>query len=133
MILTGHQDPLRRLLVGSPPLAARFSAVTGFPGYTPAQLAAIFASLAVEAGFALTPAAASTAATVLARAGGHSRGSARLAVRLLDQATADQARRITAPHPPEPAAPGTILPAGIPGQLHTPDLPDDHEWPGLYL
>ena len=66
-------------------------------------------------------------------ADGHRIGSARLAVRLLDQVTASQARRITAAsQAPEPAALSSILAARIPGHLHTPDLPDDDEWPGLY-
>jgi hypothetical protein len=97
VILAGQAGPLRDLLRASPPLAARFPAVIDFPGYTAGQLAAIFATLAGEAGFTLTPDAARQAAAVLAQAGGdHGPGSARLAARLLDQATASQARRVTA-------------------------------------
>ena len=96
VILAGQADPLRDLLRTNPALAARFPAVIDFPGYTAGQLAAIFATLAGEAGFTLTPEAARKAATVLAQAeADHRSGNARLAVRLLDQATASQARRIT--------------------------------------
>jgi ATPase family associated with various cellular activities (AAA) len=96
VILAGRQGPLRDMLHADPALAARFPAVIGFPGYTAGQLAAIFATLAGEAGFTLTTGAARKAATVLARAEvGHGSGNARLAVRLLDQVTARQARRIT--------------------------------------
>ena len=59
VILAGQAGPLRDLLRASPPLAARFPAVIDFPGYTAGQLAAIFATLAGEAGFTLTPDAAS--------------------------------------------------------------------------
>jgi hypothetical protein len=55
VILAGQPSPLRDLLRASPPLAARFPAVIGFPGHTAGQLAAIFATLAGEAGFTLTP------------------------------------------------------------------------------
>ena len=90
------------MLRTSPALAARFPAVIDFPGYTAGQLAAIFATLAGEAGFTLTPEAARKAAVVLAQAeADHGSGNARLAVRLLDQATASQARQVTtASQPP---------------------------------
>jgi AAA lid domain/ATPase family associated with various cellular activities (AAA) len=135
VILAGQAGPLQALLAASPPLAARFPAVIDFPGYTPAQLAAIFAALAREAGFTLTPAAAAKAAAVLAAAESGSRaGSARLAVRLLDQATASQARRITAmPQPGDPVALSTIRPADIPARLDPCRPPDEDHWPGQYL
>jgi hypothetical protein len=79
VILAGQQGPLRDMLHASPALAARFPAVIDFPGYTAVQLAAIFAALAGEAGFALTPDAARKAAAVLAEAD-HGAGNARLAV-----------------------------------------------------
>jgi hypothetical protein len=82
VILAGEASPLRDLLRVSPPLAARFPAVIDFPGYTAGQLAAIFATLAGEAGFTLTPDAASKAATVFAQAeGDHGASNARLPVR----------------------------------------------------
>ena len=55
VILAGQAAPLRGMLAASPALAARFPAVIDFPGYTAAQLAGIFAILAGEAGFTLTP------------------------------------------------------------------------------
>jgi hypothetical protein len=71
-------------------------AIIDFPGYTPGQLAAIFTTLAAEAGFTLTPAAKRKAAAVLAHAeAGQASGNARLAIRLLTQVTAAQAHRIT--------------------------------------
>ena len=134
VILAGRTGPLRDLLSTNPALAARFPVIIDFPGYTARQLAAIFATLAGEAGFTLTPGAARKAATVLAHAeAGHGCGNARLAVRLLDQATASHARRITtAPQSPDPATLTTIDAADIPEHVHPPDPPAD-DWPGQYL
>jgi hypothetical protein len=69
-------------------------------------------------------AAARKAATVLALAeGGHGSGDARLAVRLLDQATASQARRVTsASQSPD-----------MSGHMQPYEPPADDEWPGQYL
>jgi hypothetical protein len=134
VILAGRASPLRDLLRASPALAARFPAVINFPGYTAGQLAAIFATLAGEAASPSPPGAARKAATVLAQAeaGRHS-GNARLAVRLLDQATASQSRRITtAPQPRDPATLTTIEAADMPGTVHPHDPPAD-DWPGQYL
>ena len=55
VILAGHKALLHELLQASPPLAARFPAIIDIPGYTAAQLPAIFAELAAEAGSTLTP------------------------------------------------------------------------------
>jgi len=66
VILAGQAEPLRELLRTAPPRAARFSAVIDFPGYTPAQLAAVFGFLADGAGLSLTREAECKAATVLA-------------------------------------------------------------------
>jgi AAA lid domain len=61
-------------------------------------------------------------------------GNARLAVRLLTQVTATQARRITtASKPPDPAALSTIAVADIPGHLDPDDPATDDERPGQYL
>ena len=134
VILAGQAGPLRDMLHANPALAARFPAVIDFPGYTAGQLTAIFTTLASEAGFTLTPEAARKAATVLAQAeAGHGSGNARLAVRLLGQATASQARRITTAAPsPDPAALSTIDAADIPGHVRPPAPPAD-DWPGQYL
>jgi Cdc6-like AAA superfamily ATPase len=134
VILAGRASPLRDLLRADPALAARFPAVIDFPGYTAGQLAVIFSTLAGEAGFTLTPDAARKAATVLAQAeAGHHSGNARLAVRLLDQATASQSRRITTvPQPRDPAALSTIDAADMPGHVH-PHAPPADDWPGQYL
>ena len=135
VILAGQAAPLRGMLAASPALAARFPAVIDFPGYTTAQLASIFAALAGEAGFTLTTTAARKAAGVLAQADrGHGSGNARLAVRLLDQVTASQARRITmASHSPDPATLITIRAADIPGHIQPHDPPAEDKWPGQYL
>ena len=134
VILAGRAGPLGDLLRASPALAARFPVVIDFPGCTAGQLAAIFAALAGEAGLTLTPDAARKAAAVLAGAEvGDRSGNARLAVRLLDQATARQARRITtASQPSDPATLGTIDAADIPAHVQPPDPPAD-DWPGQYL
>jgi ATPase family associated with various cellular activities (AAA) len=81
VILAGHKDHVADLLASSPPLGARFPVAIEFPGYTPRQLAAIFATLADQAGFTLSPAAGRNAAAVLAQtAGGGGPGNAWLAV-----------------------------------------------------
>jgi hypothetical protein len=56
IILSGRKQELHALLAASPALAARFPAVIDFPGYTPAQLAAIVTALASDAGLCLTSA-----------------------------------------------------------------------------
>ena len=134
IILAGHKDPVGELLDASPPLAARFPAVIEFPGYTPSQLAAIFATLAGEAGFTLAPAAAGKAAATLAVTdGGPGPGNARAAVHLLDQARAAQARRIAhIPGGPGRAALTMITADDIPGHLQFRD-PDPDQPPGHYL
>ena len=132
VILAGQAAPLRGMLAASPALAARFPAVIDFPGYTAAQLAGIFAALAGEAGFTLTPAAARKAAAVLAEAD-RGAGNARLAVQLLDAVTVSQAHRVTtAPPPRDPATLSTIDAADIPEHVHAPGPPAD-DWPGQYL
>jgi stage V sporulation protein K len=131
VILSGQAVPLRALLAASPPLAARFPAIIDFPGYTTAQLAAIFTTLTHEAGFSLTPAATAKAAAILAASGA---GSARLAVRLLDQTAACQALRITStPQPHDSAMLATIRATDIPAHLDLRSLPDEDRWPGQYL
>lgn len=86
IILSGRKDPLDVLLAASSALAARFPAVADFPGYTPAQLAAIVTALASEAGLCLTSGAQRKAAAVLADAERrHATGNARLAFRLLNR------------------------------------------------
>jgi len=119
------------MLRASPALAARFPAVINFPGYTAAQLAAIFAALASEAGFTLTPGAPCKAAAVLAEVG-HGAGNARLAVRLLDHAAVSQARRVT------PSSSPPIRPRLAPSTRRTyprTSMPTTRadDWPGQYL
>jgi hypothetical protein len=135
IILSGHADPLRDLLRTSPPLSARFPAIIDFPGYTPAQLGAVFTTLAAEAGFTVTPAATRKATAVLARAEADQvSGNARQAVRLLTQAAASHAHRTLAPsQPQDPAALTTIAAADIPEHLHPHDQDTDDQWPGQYL
>jgi hypothetical protein len=134
VILAGRARPLGELLRASPALAARFPAVIDFPGYTADQLAAIFAALAEEAGFALTPAAACKAGTVLGQAESRHRScNARLGVRLLDQATSSQADRIMALPTPDPVTLSTISPDDIPGHTHLDEPITDGERPGQYL
>jgi hypothetical protein len=139
VILAGQADQLRSLLHATLTLASRFPAAVDFPGYTAAQLAQIFATLAGEAGFTLTPGAARAAGAVLGRAqGDRAGGSARLAVWLLDQATASQARRITTVRQsPSPAALCTISAADIPDQMQLQGSPEPartgEERPGPYL
>ena len=109
------------MLAANPALAARFPAVINFPGYTAGQLAAIFAALAGEAGFTLTPGAPCKAAAVLAEVG-HGAGNARLAVRLLDHAAVSQARRVTTIlQPSDPATLSAIDAADIPAHVHAHD------------
>lgn len=134
VILAGQPGPVGALVAASPALAARFPATIEFPGYTPAQLSAIFAALASEAGFTLTPVALAKAAAVLAATGARrGPGNARRAVRLLAQAAASHARRITAAQPGDPAALSMICAADIPPVLHHYDPPVDDQRPGQYL
>jgi hypothetical protein len=135
IILSGRKDPLHALLAASPALAARFPAIIDFPGYTPAQLAAIVTALATEAGLCLTSDAQRKAAAVLADAEKHSAtGNARLAVRLLNQATANQGRRVVAVSDRlDPAALATICADDFPGQLPVEDSTSNQQWPGQYL
>jgi hypothetical protein len=135
IILSGRKDPLHALLAASPALAARFPAVIKFPGYTPVQLAAIVTALASEAGLCLTADAQRKAAAVLAEAEKrHATGNARLAVRLLNQATTSQGLRVTAASGRlDPAELATICPDDIPEQLPVQDSPTDHQPPGQYL
>jgi SpoVK/Ycf46/Vps4 family AAA+-type ATPase len=134
VILAGRPSPLSDLLSASPALAARFPAVIDFPPYDAGQLAAIFATLAGEAGFTLTPAAAARAAAVLAQAErDHGSGSARLAVRLLDEVIAGQACRVAVVSGPrDPAILGTITAADIAAHL-PPAGQAARDWPGQYL
>jgi len=136
VILAGQAAPLQGLLHGFPALAARFRAVVDFPGFTPRELAVIFGSLSDESGLTLTPAAETKAAGVLARAeGDYGSGSARLAVRLLNQATRLQARRVAAAPGPDGdlSALDTLTEADIPDQLHAEWAPAEEGQPGLYL
>jgi hypothetical protein len=132
MILAGDAEPLHGLLDDYPALAARFPAVVDFPAYTPGQLAAVFTTLAGEAGFTLTAAAKRRAAYLLERAAKGAEGaSARLAVWLLDQATARQARRIADPGGLGPAALCTLRAADFPDE---PELAGAEAWrDGRYL
>jgi hypothetical protein len=135
IVLSGQPGPLREMLAASPALAARFPAVINFPGYTPAQLASVFAALAGEAGFTLAPDAPAKAAAVLAQAeAGRPCGNARLAVQLLNRAVTAQADRITAAtQPPDPAALAAICAADIPGHLDPAVPPAPGQRPGQYL
>jgi ATP-dependent exoDNAse (exonuclease V) alpha subunit len=134
IILSGRKDPLHALLAANPALAARFPAIIDFPGYTPAQLAAIVTALASDAGLRLTADAQRKAAAVLADAEKrHATGNARRAVRLLNQATTSQARRVTgAAGRLDPAALATIRADDIPGHL-PPEDPASDQRPGQYL
>lgn len=130
MILAGQARPLG----ASPALAVRFPAVIDFPGYTASQLTAIFTTLAEETGLTLTPAAASKVSAVLGQPESRNpAGNARLAVRLLDQATSRQARRIMGLPAPDPAALTTISPDDIPGHIYLNEPITYDERPGQYL
>jgi AAA lid domain-containing protein len=134
VILAGRAGPLGELLRANPALAARFPAIIDFPGYTADELAAVFAALAEEAGFTLIPAAAGKVATILGQTESRRRsGNARLAVRLLDQATTSQARRIAALSTPDLAILSTISPDDIPGHVQLDRPVTDDEQPGQYL
>jgi hypothetical protein len=136
VVLAGQEEPLGRLLRGIPPLAARFRAVIHFPGFTPGELSAIFVTLADEAGLKLTTAARAKAAAVLAQAQGDDvPDNARLAVALLNQATAAQAGRLAAwpSRNQTPVALATISEGDIPDRLSPETGSVDDDWPGQYL
>ena len=133
VILAGRAGPLSDLLHASPALTAPFPAVI-CPPYDAGQITAIFAALVGEAGLTLNPDTVARTTAVLAQAErDHGSGSARLAVRLLDEATSRQARRIAAiPGPRNPAILSTVTVADIPAHLSPGDEPA-HDWPGQYL
>jgi hypothetical protein len=135
LILAGQAEPLRELLHAAPPLAARFSAIIDFPGYTPAQLAVIFGVLAEEAGLTLTTQARGRAAAVLTQAEiGQASGNARLAVRLLKQVTVTQALRVTTLQGPAHAdALRKVIKSDVPEFLESVNLPAEEARPGQYL
>ena len=136
VILAGEAEPLGRMLRGIPPLEARFRAVINFPGYTPRELSAIFVALAGEAGLRLTSRARAKAAAVLAQADSdRAPGNARLAVGLLNQATAAQARRLAAWSSRNQTAVAltTVNEMDIPDRLSPGTVPPDDGRPGQYL
>jgi hypothetical protein len=136
VILTGVKDPLLQWLHGYPQLAARFLAVVDFPGYAPRQLSAVFGELADDAGLRLTVAARRKAAAVLELAAhGKSSGNARLAVRLLNEVRAVQARRVSRGHGSDKdlAELVTITEADIPERLLPDEAIRDDDRPGPYL
>jgi ATPase family associated with various cellular activities (AAA) len=135
VILAGEAEPLGRMLRGIPPLEARFRAVIDFPGYTPRELSAIFVALAEEAGLRLTSKARAKAAAVLAQAeSDHAPGSARLAVGLLNQVTAAQARRLAvwSSRNQTAVALTTVNETDIPDRLSPGTIPLDDDRPGQY-
>jgi Holliday junction resolvasome RuvABC ATP-dependent DNA helicase subunit len=119
VILAGPGTPVREFLLGNPGLAARFPVTIEFPGYTGEELTAIFTARAQEAGFTLTAGARDKVRDLLVKNASQSGGSsARLAIGLLDQATAQQARRIMTGTGPVPGtALRELLAADIPGRL----------------
>jgi hypothetical protein len=86
-------------------------------------------------GLCLTSDAQRKAAAVLAEAEKrYATGNARLAVRLLNQATTSQGRRVTAAsHRPDPAELTTICAGDIPALLPVEDSSSDQQRPGQYL
>jgi stage V sporulation protein K len=138
VVLAGRPPELRTLLLAIPALATRFPVAIDFPGYTTRELTAILITLATEAGFTLTSAAADKASAVLEEANDDAAsGTARLAVQLLDQATVSQARRIaTALQLQESAELGIIHAADMPGRVRpllSESAPTDSQRPGQYL
>ncbi len=105
VILAGPGTPIRQFLLDNPDLAGRFPVTIEFPRYTGDELAAIFSSRAQEAGFTLAAGASDEARALLVSNSSHPGGdSARLAIGLLDQAAACQARRIMTGTAPVPVA-----------------------------
>ena len=101
----------------NPGLASRVPSIITFPPYSPAELGEIFAYRAREAGFTITPAAAAKAGTLISRSGRAARaGSARLAMRLLDEAAVEQARRVMG-EGADSGALAVLTEADIPDQL----------------
>ena len=134
MILAAQARPLGGAAPGQPGPGRRFPAAIDFPGYTADQLTAIFAALAAEAGFTLTPTAARKAYVMLGQAESHRpSGNARLAVRLLDQTTSSQAHRIMRLPAPGPAVLRSISPDDLPRQIHLDEPVTGDERSGQYL
>jgi Holliday junction resolvasome RuvABC ATP-dependent DNA helicase subunit len=115
VILAGPAEPLRRLLDSGPDLTSRVPHIITFAPYAGSELAAIFARRAAEAGFTLTSDAAAKADALFGQPSpAVLAGSARLAIRLLDQAAVHQGRRVIAS--PDPAEFTVLIAADIPDQ-----------------
>jgi hypothetical protein len=136
VILAGHKALLHEFAPGQPAAGRPLSGHNRHPRLYRRPAVGHFAELVAEAGSTLTPDATRKAAAVLSQAeDGRGCGNARLAVRLLTEATAGQAHRITtnARRLQDPAALGTICVQDIPEHLHTNDPTASESQPGLYL
>ncbi|MBO0806406.1 MAG: AAA family ATPase, partial [Nocardiopsaceae bacterium] len=96
LVIVSGPDPRITEWVDEAGWSGRFPAIVRFPGYSDAELAAIFAATAHERGFVLVPGTEDRARDVLAglARGGEGRGNARLAGLLLERTITAQARRI---------------------------------------
>jgi AAA+ superfamily predicted ATPase len=100
VIVAGYSEPMARLMASNPGLASRFPTTIRFPDYSDDELVAIFASLALSAGYQVEAGALDKVMALL-RATPRDRtfGNGRLMRNILDRAIAVQAQRLTAGPP----------------------------------
>lgn len=99
VIAAGYPAEMDRFLAANPGLRSRFTTILDLPDYGPAELAAIFRSMAAAQGLELSPAAdARLAAAVAAMHAGRGPdfANARAVRSLLEDAVRDQGRRLAA-------------------------------------
>lgn len=119
VIVAGYPDKMNRFLASNPGFKSRFNKYFSFQDYTPAQLAEIFASFCMNAGFVLSDDARAKVLVqfaVLYDARDATFGNARLARNVFEQTVNRQANRIIA----LPGIDETILSA-----ILAEDIPDE--------
>jgi Holliday junction resolvasome RuvABC ATP-dependent DNA helicase subunit len=128
VIVAGYEVEMAGFLASNSGLASRFPLHLGFPDYTDAELADIFASMSEQAGLTLDEHLCPALLGKLRPVPRDSYfGNARLIRNALERTIAQQALRIT--DPAFDGDVGLLLPADLPDSLDT----DRGPLPGLYL
>ncbi|GAA1770792.1 AAA family ATPase [Streptomonospora arabica] len=132
VVLAGGREELGALLDAYPDLAALVSRRMHFPDYTDAELAAVVAERAREAGFAPAPGVSEAVAACLARTPrSASAGNGLLAEAVFERTAANQAARLALTGSTDPDALRELLAADVPATAR--GLGTDERRPGLYL
>ncbi|MDT0303915.1 AAA family ATPase [Streptomonospora wellingtoniae] len=132
VVLAGGREELGAFLDAYPDLAALVSRRMHFPDYTDAELAAVVAERAREAGFTPAPGVSEAVAACLAHTPrSASAANGLLAEALFEQAAANQAARLARSGGTDPEELRELLAADVPATARGLG-PDEHR-PGLYL